>query len=589
MSSFYDLASLVMIPSGKKAGKVYSQKPLTTDGQLDFTRASTATRIGSDGKIEKTRTNLLLQSNTFNTTWASNNLTITSGQGGYDGTNDAYKLITTASGVGHRIFQSQSQSGVLTFSVYAKPLGYNFIFIYVGGKSAYFDLSNGSVGTTSGLINSNISSAGNDYYRCSITFSGITTSTVELYIANTISNYVFTGDGTSGILVQDAQLEQGLVATNVITTTTAAVSVGSVDNMPRLNYTPGSATSCPSLLLEPQRTNLVSQSEYFVGYWNLQGATSILDANAINPTGSLTSYILNSSATGSFKSLFKNESSIWDGKTLTMSCFAKKKTNDFIYFHNIGSASGSPSVYFNIGNGTLGSVGTAWSNAKIENYGNDWYKCSATITFGTNTNYLYISNSDGNDNLSSTIGSQTYIWGTQIEEGSYATSYIPTFGATVTRVADACSKTGVSGLIGTTEGVMFIDIQTPSTIQTNTTFSIGSGTSGEYAQLEIRTDLSINWRYRVGSVDYINSNVGSFTAGDRLKIAFAYKNLDSNLYLNGSSIATDTGTITTNAWSEVKYSNFTGTAKLEAEVNKTILFKTRLSNTQLAELTSLDS
>ena len=586
MSSFYDLASLVMIPSGKKAGKVYSQKPLTTDGQLDFTRASTATRIGSDGKIEKTRTNLLLQSNTFDTSWTPQGVTVASGQSGYDGTNDAW-LITKDAAANRSVQQTFSFSGLNTVSVYAKAGTNNEIAFLLGSTSTNFylsfNLTTGAVtGIQNGVITSLVQSIGSGWFRCSATFNGAITS-LAIY-ADEVN-----GSTAGNVYLQDAQIEPGLVATNVITTTTAAVSVGSVDNMPRLNYTPGSATSCPSLLLEPQRTNLVSQSEYFVGYWNLQGATSILDANAINPTGSLTSYILNSSATGSFKSLFKNESSIWDGKTLTMSCFAKKKTNDFIYFHNIGSVSGSPTVYFNISNGTLGSVGTAWSNAKIENYGNDWYRCSATITFGTNTNYLYISNSDGNDNLSSTIGSQTYIWGTQIEEGSYATSYIPTFGATVTRVPDACSKTGVSGLIGTTEGVMFIDIQTPSTIQTNTTFSIGSGTSGEYAQLEIRTDLSINWRYRVGSVDYINSNVGSFTAGDRLKIAFAYKNLDSNLYLNGSSIATDTGTITTNAWSEVKYSNFTGTAKLEAEVNKTILFKTRLSNTQLAELTSLDS
>ncbi len=342
-----------------------------------------------------------------------------------------------------------------------------------------------------------------------------------------------------------------------------------------------------ALLLEPQRLNYVAQSETFTGYWGLQGVSLIADNNVKNPTGNTFSNILNSTSTGTFKSINKSESSAWDSKTLTMSCFAKKKTNDFIYFHNIGSVSGSPSVYFNISSGTLGSVGSAWSNAKIENYGNGWYRCSATITFGTNTNYLYIANSDGNNNNSSTIGSQTYLWGTQVEEGSYATSYIPTSGSAVTRVLDSCNQTVPDGVIGQTEGVIFLDVKMPSVIQSNTTFSIGGGTSGEYAQLEIRADLSINWRYRQGNADYINANVGSYVGGDRLKLAFAYKNGSSVLYKNGVSIATDNGSIVSNSWNNVNFSNYAGTGKLNADVNQTSLYNTRLSNAELQALTTI--
>jgi hypothetical protein len=53
MSQFFDQASLVMVPSGYKDGKVYSQKPLSTDGELTFTRATSATRVGPDGLIQK--------------------------------------------------------------------------------------------------------------------------------------------------------------------------------------------------------------------------------------------------------------------------------------------------------------------------------------------------------------------------------------------------------------------------------------------------------------------------------------------------------------------------------------------------------
>ena len=175
----------------------------------------------------------------------------------------------------------------------------------------------------------------------------------------------------------------------------------------------------------------------------------------------------------------------------------------------------------------------------------------------------------------------------QIEAGSYPTSAIFTSGSAVTRLADSCSQTVPDGVIGQTEGVMFLDVKMPSVIQSSTTFSIGGGASGEYAQLEIRSDLSINWRYRQGDVDYINANVGSYVGGDRLKLAFAYKNGSSVLYKNGVSIATDNGSIGSNSWNNVYFSNYAGTGKLNADVNQTSLYNTRLSNSELAALTQV--
>jgi hypothetical protein len=59
--SFYDDASLVVIPSGFKTSKVYAEKPTDGSGDLSFTRTGdTATRVGPDGLIQKVRTNVLL-------------------------------------------------------------------------------------------------------------------------------------------------------------------------------------------------------------------------------------------------------------------------------------------------------------------------------------------------------------------------------------------------------------------------------------------------------------------------------------------------------------------------------------------------
>jgi hypothetical protein len=70
-------------------------------------------------------------------------------------------------------------------------------------------------------------------------------------------------DGTNNAWLQNAQLETGDIATDYIPTTTTAVSVGPVANLPRLNYPINSdgSVGCPSLLLEPQRTNVVPYSE----------------------------------------------------------------------------------------------------------------------------------------------------------------------------------------------------------------------------------------------------------------------------------------------------------------------------------------
>jgi hypothetical protein len=65
----YSAASLVLIPSGYKVSHLYAERPLDSNGDFTFTRASSATRVGPDGNIEKETQNLLLQSNTFDTTW----------------------------------------------------------------------------------------------------------------------------------------------------------------------------------------------------------------------------------------------------------------------------------------------------------------------------------------------------------------------------------------------------------------------------------------------------------------------------------------------------------------------------------------
>jgi hypothetical protein len=203
MATTYDKASLVMIPSGVKEDKLYSVKPTDGSGDFTFSRGTdTATRVNSSGLIEKERGNLLTYSNDFsNAAWTKQDITATSGQSGYDGSSDAWLLDkSAASGQLNAIISAD----VSTFSVYAKAgtLDWLRLYIDISGSNtfAFYNLNSGVVGTTTNDIDTTIESIG-----------------------------------------------------GYIETTTAAVYEGITDNLPRLDYSGGA--SCPSLLLEPSRTN----------------------------------------------------------------------------------------------------------------------------------------------------------------------------------------------------------------------------------------------------------------------------------------------------------------------------------------------
>ena len=339
---------------------------------------------------------------------------------------------------------------------------------------------------------------------------------------------------------------------------------------PRIDYKDDTKGA---LLLEPTRTNKVIYSNGFTdSSWLPTGATVV--SGVISPDGTSNAFTLSNTASSGI---------IQKAVSLTglrvVSIFAKKGTHRYL---RIGAYGGTNSyANFDLENGVVADG----ANANIEDYGNGWFRCICHSADGA-TGGVQIFPSNNTTGAATTNGS-IQIYGVQLEEGSYATSYIPTSGSAVTRLADSCSQTVPDGVIGQTEGVMFLDVKMPSVIQSSTTFSIGGGASGEYAQLEIRSDLSINWRYRQGDVDYINANVGSYVGGDRLKLAFAYKNGSSVLYKNGVSIATDNGSIGSNSWNNVYFSNYAGTGKLNADVNQTSLYNTRLSNSELAALTQV--
>ena len=568
--ALYDKASLVLIPSGTKEGVIFSQKPTNGDGDFTFSRATAATRVNSDGLIEKETQNLLLQSNSFDTTWTNANITLTSGQSGYDGSNNAWKFESNAAGTTEILQSGLSTSLIKTHSVYAKAGSISTLKIYAGASKEF----NLSAGTTSSS-NSKITSVGGGWYRCEV--FDIAQNFANIYItASAAGEYIY---------IQDAQVNYGLVATDYIETTTTAVYGGITDNVPRLDYTD---SSCPALKLEPQRTNLVTQSEYIGGYINFG---SVNTANEVtSPEGIVNATLIEGDGTQNQIYTATPDIIVPSAGSYTLSIFAKKGTEQYLRLFLDGfTGSSNNSAYFDLDNGTTPTTG-----ASIDDYGNGWYRCyiTATIDAGDLTGKLAFNVTESTSsvfysNAGAANGKNIYIYGAQLEAGSYATSYIPTYGTSVTRNAESTEKTSISDLLGQTEGTLFLEASALSDDNTNRVISLSDGTSSNRVLLLYQaTSNTIRGQFSVSGQSSIVID-GTFDTTQNRKMAFAYDNTSITLYVDGSEVNTiSTGYTFTATLDDLKFDNIAG-GNFFGNVKQLSLFKARLSNAELAELTTL--
>jgi len=555
--SFYNDASLVFLPSGGagKDGKAYSIKPTDGSGDFTFSRGSnlTATRVDSNGLIEKGRENLLLQSNSFDTTWFLSDTSVTSGQSGYDGSNDAWLLNSTTTG-SPRIQQIVSLSGVATYSVYAKAATDSFIQIRTFGANseAWFNLSSGTIAAAYGsqYITSNIQSVGNGWYRCSVTFNGSLT-TLRIYPASAFGVYSTSGNG---VYIQDAQLEQGLVATEYIESGATKGKAGILEHSPRFDYSGGA--TCPSLLLEPQRTNLIEYSEYFEGSgWTAQAGIT-LTANTtetLSPEGLNNAYkVVSTDAT---KGFYFSGLSITNAAVRTI--YLKGSVGGETIVFKDPSGFGTPSTK---------TLTTDWQRFEM-----------ATTNDGNTYQGLFI------DDIS--VGT-IYAYGAQLEEGSYPTSYIPNHsGGSVTRDADVNTLLNQSGVIGQTAGTILFDAYFDEAEKVN--FSISDSSVSNFISIETTSSNEVTAKVEQGGSTQatITTSTSFFAEGDRLKCAIAYDDRDMAFYINGTQVNTAAPNLIP-ACDDVRFGNYDGSIKAKQRVNRVLLFDTRISNGNLATLTS---
>jgi len=433
--SLLTTASLVVTPNAYKEGKLYSVIPSDGSGDFTFTRATTGTRVNEAGLVELVPYNLMKYSEQFdNAIYTKGNVTATANsETAPNGTLTADTITGNGSSSLHSVIQNSSivSGTTYTTSIYAKKGTNNFVqivgssVIYPATVFANFDLENGVVGSLGAATTSSIESVGNGWYRCSMTATATVSATSAAFfvilIDNASSSRAEVNTLATSVYLWGAQLVEGTNALPYQKTETRL-------NIPRIDYSLG---GCPNILLEPQRTNIALQSSSFDSATWTKSALTVTANNAISPSGVQDADLV--TANGATSQHYVLQTVTAGAKTYSV--FAKMGTQRYIQILTSGTA--APVANFDLQDGVANMVGSN-STASIEDFGNGWYRCILQTNDSLAENfYINYVNSLVAGRFQSILSSDTlYLWGAQAEVGSYATSYIPTTTASVTRNAD---------------------------------------------------------------------------------------------------------------------------------------------------------
>ena len=580
------------------------------DPRITFTRASTATYYNGV-TTAKAEENLLLQSQDFTTTWLNDNTADTANTTtAPDGTSTADTLRENAATSAHTIFQNitaiSGQS--YTFSVFVKRNGRDVQLCFgngdvTGNPYANFDLTAGTVATTSGSITATISPAGNSWYRCSVTSTasvstdfGSVVALIDSLAATRAPSY--TGDNTSGVFLWGAQLEQRSAVTAYTPTTTQPITnyipvlLTAQNNIPRFEHNPVTGESL-GLEIEEQRTNICLQSEDFSTTWTNTASSEQINT-IVSPAGTLTGDKLVEDGTNAahfISQIIATTSNV----TFAASIYAKAAeiTTFVLRIRDQNNNANLVQATFNLANGTMtgaSNSGTGTGAAgSITSVGNGWYRCTVTGNpNGTGNTDFNLRLQDGNAYQGNGY-SGIFIWGAQLEQGAFPTSYIPTVASQVTRSADSASMTGTnfSSWYNQAEGSFYSEYAASATAYNGGVLAASDGTFNN--RIIIRGMTPISNSATIGAANAVTQWNDGFTAQTTAptKWAIAYKFNDIALTRNAVAPLNDTSAIIPTVNQLRIGADGDGSFPLNGTIKKLAYYPARLSNTQLQALTTV--
>ena len=365
------------------------------------------------------------------------------------------------------------------------------------------------------------------------------------------------------------------------TTATRVNSSGLIEemaiNVPRLEYPliDGVVNGCPSLILEPQSTNLITYSEDFTQGWT--ESNSIITSNqVISPDGTLNAdKLTKSDINGSIIKVY----TFVGGEVFSI--FAKADESNILTIDN-----GDGRSYFDLINGTYNA---STGGGYIEHYGNGWYRCTVENSYvGTSTIRVYPS--DSLTSLSGTTGS-LYIWGAMLEANSFSTSYIPTNGSAVTRNAETCNGAGDAATFNDSEGVLMVETSSfEYPITQNNWLTITDGSINNSIGIVFESTGSVVARNEVGGVNYSYlTHIIDYT--NVLKIAFKYKLNDLQLWINGYkvSVLSNSPIFPNNTLNSLQLQYGGGSNTFYGNTKQIQYYNSALTDSELEQLTSWTS
>jgi len=384
-------------------------------------------------------------------------------------------------------------------------------------------------------------------------------------------------------------------ATTATRTNSSGLIETTASGMVRRDYSLG---SCPNLLLEPQRTNLALRSEEFDNASWVKTQTTVTANSTISPSGVQNADTLIENTANNNHFISQQFTKAASSLTYSYSIYFKNSsgTRNIALAITNGTSSGRGVVFSSSGailasNVTIGTgLGFTYVSGEAIAIANGWYKATIVVTTDTATRVDVVTYLTSTSSIDSYLGNGTSgyaIWGAQLEAGAYATSYIPTTLASVTRNADVITRDNLftNGLITASGGTWFVDLKN-TIARTRDAFSqslfigvasTGVGSDG-FAFTQAAGSSRLIIRKYIAAVETV---VWTLTV-DNAKIAIKWNGTTADIFQNGTKVVTATAFSGTN----MQWMVCNG-VDVPKNINQMALFPTPLTDTQCTQLTTL--